>query len=100
MNNDGKMSSEKEWIEKICDDWTKFIEAGIQKESWDWIKRTLFTFRRNEFLNFYESGWNKIDQLISFGDRAGEKRNGSEESDGQIYCNIIYQDVIVNWNIC
>ena len=55
-------------IDKICDDWTKFIEAKFQKESLDGIKRTLFTFRsRNEFVNFSESGWNKIDQLWRWG---------------------------------
>ena len=51
-------------IDKIHDDWTKFIEAEFQKESWDGIKGTLFTFKsRNEFVNFSVSGWNKIDQL-------------------------------------
>ena len=51
-------------IDKICDDWTEFIEAEFQKESWDGIQGTLFTFRsRNEFVNLSESGWNKIDHL-------------------------------------
>ena len=57
-----------------CDDRTQFIEAEFQKESWDAIQGTLFTFRdRNEFVNFSESGWTKID---SFGGGAGGKRNG------------------------
>ena len=63
LNDDGKIPSERE-IDKICDDWTEFIEAEFQKESWDGIQVTLFTFRsRNEFVNFSESGWNKIDHL-------------------------------------
>ena len=41
----------------------------------------MFAFRsRYEFVNFSESGWNKIDQLWRCG--AGAKRNGSGESDG------------------
>ena len=52
LNDDGKIPSERE-IDKICDDWTNFIEADFQKESWDGI----ITFRsRNEFVNFSESG--------------------------------------------
>ena len=63
LNDDGKIPSERE-IDKIGDDWTKFIEVEFQKESWDGIQGTLFTFRsRNEFVNFSESGWNKIDHL-------------------------------------
>ena len=51
-------------IDKVCDDWTKFVKAEFQKESWDRIKGTLFISRgRNEFVNFGESGWNKIGQL-------------------------------------
>ena len=67
LNDDGKIPSERE-IDEICDDWTKFIEAEFQKESWDGIKGTLFTFRsRNEFVNFSESGWNKIGHLWRWG---------------------------------
>ena len=59
--------------DKICDDWTEFIEAEFQKESWDGVKGT-FTFRsRNEFVNFSESGWNKIGHLWRWG-RWREKR--------------------------
>ena len=66
LNDDGKIPpARKREINKICDDWTKFIEAEFQKESWDGIQGTLFTFRsRNEFVNFSE---------------AGGKRNGSGE---------------------
>ena len=54
----------KREIDNTCDDWTKFIEEEFQKESWDEIQGTLFNFKsRNEFVNFSESGWNKIDQL-------------------------------------
>ena len=38
LNDDGKNSFRKRDIDKICDDWTKFIEAEFQKESWDGIK--------------------------------------------------------------
>ena len=40
----------KRKIDKICDDWTKFIEAEFQKESWDGLKGTLFTFRSRKSL--------------------------------------------------
>ena len=40
-----KNSFRKREIDKICDDWTEFIESEFQKESWDGIKGTLFTFR-------------------------------------------------------
>ena len=39
------LQKERDNIDKICDDWTKFIEAEFQKESWDGIKGTLFAFR-------------------------------------------------------
>ena len=39
LNDDGKIPSERE-IDKICDDWTKFIEGEVQKESWDGIQGT------------------------------------------------------------
>ena len=52
-------------IDKIGDDWTKFIEAEFQKESWDGIKGhcLLLSEAVNEFVNFSESGWNKIGHL-------------------------------------
>ena len=57
-----KNSFRKREIDKIWDGWTRFIEAEFQKESWDGIQGTLFTFRsRNKFVNFNGSGWNKID---------------------------------------
>ena len=63
----------------ICDDWTEFIEAEFQKESWDGIQGTLFTFgSRNEFVNFSESGWNKIDHLWGRGQVEKETDQGSE----------------------
>ena len=67
LNDDGKIPSERERL-------TRFVMIGpsslkqFQKESWDGIKGTLFIFRsRNEFVNFSESGWNKIDQLCRWG---------------------------------
>ena len=75
-------SSRKREIDKVCEDWTNFIEAEFQKQNWDGIKGTLFTFRsRSEFVNFSDSGWNI--KLISFGGGADRKRNGSGESDGK-----------------
>ena len=63
LNDDGKIPPEKE-IDKICEDWTKFIEAEFQKESWDGSQGLLINFRsRNEFVNFIENGWNQIYQL-------------------------------------
>ena len=66
LNDDGKIPSERE-IDKICDDWTSSLKQ-FQKESWDGVKGTLFTFRsRNEFVNFSESSWNKIGHLWRWG---------------------------------
>ena len=49
---------------KVCDDWIKFKDVEFQKENWDGIKETLFTFKsRGELANFSERGWNKIGQL-------------------------------------
>ena len=74
-------SFRKREIDKICDDWTEFIEAEFQKESRDGIQGTLFTFRsRNEFVNFSESGWNKIGHLWRWG---RWKKKGSGEWDGK-----------------
>ena len=69
LNDDGKIPSERERLTRLfCDDWTEFIEAEFQKESWDGVKGTLFAFRgRNEFVNFSESGWNKIGHLWRWG---------------------------------
>ena len=41
LNDDGKIPAtlkerERE-IDKICDDWAKFIESEFQKKSWDGI---------------------------------------------------------------
>ena len=81
MNDDGKIPPERE-IDKVCEDWTKFIEAEFQKQNWDGIKGTLVTFRSiSDFVNFSDSGWNM--KLISFGGGADGKRNGSGESDGK-----------------
>ena len=65
LNDDGKIPSERERLTRlVMIGPIKFIEAEFQKESWYGIQGTLFTFRsRNEFANFSESGWNKIDQL-------------------------------------
>ena len=67
LNDDGKIPSERERL-------TRFVMIGpsslkqFQKESWDRVKGTLFTFRgRNEFVNFSESGWNKIGHLWRWG---------------------------------
>ena len=66
LNDDGKIPPETErltsfelwWLDQVR------IEAEFQKESWDGIKGTLFTFKSTiAFANFSESGWNKIDQL-------------------------------------
>ena len=76
----------------MCDDWTKFVEAEFQKESWDGIKGTLFTFKStNEFVNFSESGWNKIDQLRWR--EAGGIWNGSGEWDGKNLVRMARKDV-------
>ena len=82
LNDDGKIPPERELeIDKVCEDWTNFIEAEFQKQNWDGIKGTLFTFRsRSEFVNFSDRGWNI--KLISLGGGADGKRNGSGESDG------------------
>ena len=79
LNDDGKDSFRKREIDKICDDWTEFIEAEFQKESWDGIQGTLFTFRsRHEFVNFKESGWNKIGHLWEAGQVEKETDQGNE----------------------
>ena len=70
-----KNSVRKRGFDKICDDWTKFIEAEYHKESWDGIKGTLLLSEAEMIL--------KISvrvagiKLISFGVGADEKRNGS-----------------------
>ena len=64
LNDDGKIPSEREKLTRFVIIGTKFIEAEFQKERCDGIKGTLFTFRsRNKFVNFSESGWNKIGYL-------------------------------------
>ena len=69
LNDDGKIPSERARLTRfVMIAWTEFIEAEFQKESWDRVKETLFTFRsRNEFVNFIESGWNKIGHLWRWG---------------------------------
>ena len=92
-------SFRKREIDKICDDWTEFIEAEFQKESWDGVKGTLFTFRsRNEFVNFSESGWNKIGHLWRWG-RWRKKRIrrirwykfGADAFNFVQFCTILYK---------
>ena len=65
----------KDKIDKICDDWTKFIEAEFQKESWDGIKEHCL-FSEAEMSLLISVRMDGI-KLISFGGGAGGKRNGS-----------------------
>ena len=54
----------KREIDQVCEDWTNFIEAELQKQNWDEIKGTLFTFRsRSEFVNFSDELEYKIFQF-------------------------------------
>ena len=79
LNDDGRIPPERELeIDKVCEDWTNFIEAQFQKQNWDGIKETFRS--RSEFVNFNDRGWNI--KLISIGGGADGKRNGSGESDG------------------
>ena len=93
-----KNSFRKSEIDKICDDWTEFIEAEFQKEIWDGIQVTLVTFRsRNDFVNFSESGLNKIDHLWRQG---GEKETDQGNEMVTIWCGCDQCDLWKSQGMC
>ena len=65
LNDDGKMPSERERLTRLVMIGPSSLKQSFKfQKEWVGIKGTLFIFRsRNEFVNFSESGWNKIDQL-------------------------------------
>ena len=102
LKDDGKIPPETErltsfelwWLDQVC------IEAEFQKESWDGIKGTLFTFKSTfAFANFSEKGWNKIDQLRwRGGGGAGGIWNGSGKWDGKNLVRMARKDVSI-WGL-
>ena len=48
LNDDGKNAFRKREIDKIGDDWAKFIEAEFQKESWDGIQGDIVYFQKQK----------------------------------------------------
>ena len=65
----------------MCDDWTEFIEAEFQKESWDGIQGHCLLSEAEMSLKISV----KVAgiKLIIFGGGADGKRNGSGEWDGK-----------------
>ena len=64
LNDDGKIPSERERLTRFVMIGPSSLKQSFKRKVGMGIQGTLFTFRsRNEFVNFSESGWNKIDHL-------------------------------------
>ena len=80
LNDDGKIPSEREKLTRFVLIGPSSLKQSFKKKGVMESRGTLFTFRsRNKFVNFSESGWNKIGYLWWW----GRWRNRSGESDGK-----------------
>ena len=84
-------SSTKREINKICDEWTKFIEAEFRKKVEVELRRHCLFSEGKTSLCFSVSLSGV--KLISFCGRADERRNGSGESDDE---NLVWMRFILS----